>query len=187
MVLDAMTAIATRSSCRSYTGALPDVATLQAIAKAGLAAPSAVNRQPWEIRLVTNRELRDEIEAELLASLEADEDKTGYNRIMSRGGKPFYDAPCLIVVAKDAAQEGAPLDSGIVVQNLALAATALGVDNVICGMARLALAGPKKDYFAQKLNLSLGYEFAISILLGHAATPQPAPHQPDLTKLQVIE
>ncbi len=39
--------------------------TLQILLRAGMAAPSAVNRQPWQFVVVTNRQLLDRLGAEL--------------------------------------------------------------------------------------------------------------------------
>jgi nitroreductase len=182
MPLDTLTAINNRFACRNFSSTLPDADVLRLIADAGLAAPSSQNRQPWEIRLVTNSELRNELETEVIAAMVA----AGDPRISSEGGKPFYGAPCLVVIAKQTSFDAAALNCGIVAQNIALAATALGVDNLVCGRTRLAFAGGKRDYFSERLELSTGYEFAVSVLLWHSSEPAVAPHAKDQAKLKVI-
>jgi Nitroreductase len=57
--------IMTRASVRSFTGEAIPRETLLRIVKAGMAAPSAVNVQPWEIVAVTDRLKMDELCAEL--------------------------------------------------------------------------------------------------------------------------
>ena len=52
-------AIMTRASVRSFTGDTVPRETLIRIAKAGMAAPSAMNVQPWAIVLVEDREKLD--------------------------------------------------------------------------------------------------------------------------------
>lgn len=47
--------IMTRASARNYTGESISRETLERIARAGMAAPSAVNVQPWELVIVTER------------------------------------------------------------------------------------------------------------------------------------
>ncbi len=44
-----------RSSVRNYTDAPIDEATLETLVKAGMAAPTAANMQPWEV-VITNKE-----------------------------------------------------------------------------------------------------------------------------------
>jgi nitroreductase len=57
--------IMSRASVRSFTGESVPRETLMRIVRAGLAAPSAVNVQPWAIVLVMNRGKLDALCAEL--------------------------------------------------------------------------------------------------------------------------
>jgi len=54
-----------RASARDFTGGAVPKETLLRIVKAGMAAPSAMNVQPWEFILVTDRLKLDELCAEL--------------------------------------------------------------------------------------------------------------------------
>jgi nitroreductase len=54
-----------RASARNFTGEAIPRETLLRIVRAGMAAPSAVNVQPWAFILVTDRLLLDELCAEL--------------------------------------------------------------------------------------------------------------------------
>lgn len=178
--------IAKRYSCRAFDGVLPEGQALEQIAQAALCSPSGVNRQAWRVIVVTDRALIDEMEAEGLRMLSQMEDQSMYQRILSRGGTLFYHAPCMIMVPVDAAQmPGAALDCGILCQTVALAATSLGVDNLICGLAGLAFAGEKGADFAARLGFPAGYAFGAAILLGHAAHTG-APHEPDEAKISFL-
>lgn len=179
--------IATRFSCRSFTDAMPTDEQLSVIAKAGIQAPSGMNRQGWQVIVVKNEELIKEMDTEGMKVMSNMEDKTMFNRIMSRGGKLLYNAPCLIVIAiKEADPKGAELvDLGIVAQNIVLAATSLGIDNVHCGLLGLAFAGEKTDDFKARLQFPDGYEYGIGILLGFAKETKP-PHEPDEGKITII-
>jgi nitroreductase len=57
--------IMTRASVRSFTGEQIPRETLLRIVRAGMAAPSAMNVQPWEFVVVTDRLKMDELCAEL--------------------------------------------------------------------------------------------------------------------------
>jgi len=57
--------IMTRASARSFTGETIPRETLLRIAKAGMAAPSAMNVQPWAIVIVSDRKKLDELCAAL--------------------------------------------------------------------------------------------------------------------------
>jgi nitroreductase len=143
--LTALEAIATRYSCRAFTNKLPSDEDLELIAKAAVQSPSGMNRQLWRVIVVKNKALLADLEAEGMKNLAAFPDKSAYERIMSRGGKLFYNAPCMIVVSIAGAQPARAemFDCGIVAENIALAATALGIDNLICGLAAFSFAGEK--------------------------------------------
>jgi nitroreductase len=168
---------------------MPSDENLQTIAEAALAAPSGVNRQLWRVIIVKNKELLDELEIEGMKNIAAFPDKSIYERIMSRGGKVYYNAPCQIVVPIGKVEpSGAELfDCGIVAQNIALAATSLGIDNLICGLIAFAFAGEKRDYFKKRLGFPDDYEIGISVLLGYAETPGGKPHELDFSKITTIE
>ena len=59
------TVIMSRASVRSFTGEAIPQDTILRILKAGMAAPSAMNCQPWEFVLVTDRSRLNELCAEL--------------------------------------------------------------------------------------------------------------------------
>lgn len=55
--------IMTRASVRQFTNQPISKDTLETIVKAGMAAPTAVNKQPWEFVVVTDREVLDSLKA----------------------------------------------------------------------------------------------------------------------------
>jgi nitroreductase len=56
-------AIAKRYSCRAYKDEPIDEDVIEEIVTAGMRAPSAVNRRPWHIIVVTDAELREQLAA----------------------------------------------------------------------------------------------------------------------------
>lgn len=183
---ETLRAIAERYSCRYFKSEPIAEELLQAIAVAGVQAPSAHNWQPWQIIVVTNPELLSDMQSEALAGLERQANQGNYNYVMKLGGNVFYGAPCLMVVAMDTKNRGAALDCGIVGQNIVLAATSLGIDSVYCGFTYHAFNGPRGQEFKERLNLPPGYDFGCSILLGHAEATK-APHVPNLEKITYLK
>lgn len=175
-----------RYSCRSYKDQMPEAEKLDAIAAAAVQSPSGMNVQPWQIILVKDRQLMAEFESEAMKLLASMKDKSSYERIMSRGGKCYYNAPCMFVVAVNpAASPYAGVDTGIVVQNIALAAQSQGLGSVICAMVRIPLGGEKGAELEKRLQFPQGYEFGCAVLVGYEEN-KGTPHQPDLKKLTVI-
>jgi nitroreductase len=184
----AIDAIIHRYSCRNFTNKMPSYDDLETIAKAAVAAPSGMNRQLWRVIILKNKKLIEEMEKEGMRVMASMPDKSMYERIMSRGGKLFYNAPCMAVVPIAKAEPaGAELfDCGIVAQNIALATTALGIDSLICGLAAFCFAGESGEEFKKLLNFPEGYEIGIAVLLGYAKEPGK-PHAPDFGKISFIE
>ena len=172
--------IKNRYSCRAFDGKMPPKGMLEAIAMAAVQSPSAMNNQPWKIYVITNAALINEMDKAGLDALANFEDTAAYERMMARGGKLFYNAPCMFLIAK---QSGADLDCGIVCENIALAAASLELGNVICGLAGLAF---KNEEFTKKIGIPEGYEFGMSVLVGYSVSPT-APHEIDASKIEYID
>ena len=175
--------IKNRYSCRNYTGEPVEQEKLEAIALAGVQAPSAMNNQPWKIIVIKDKALIDEMDADTMDMLsKSTEEKEVYERMMSRGGKVFYNAPCMIVIVKESQ---ADMDCGIVSENIALAASSLGLGNAICGLAALSFKTEKGESFKNKI-IPEGYEFGVAVLVGYAANDMGTPHEVDMSKIKYI-
>ncbi len=184
---ETLNVIAKRYSCRDFKSEMPSDEILQAIAGAAIQAPSGMNRQAWRVIVVKDQTLMRDMESEGMNYLANMEDKSSYNRIMERGGRLFYGAPCMILVPIDPTQYGpALIDCGILCQNITLAATSLGIANIMCGFTGLAFAsGLRAEEFSKRLDFPDGYAFGCSVLLGYANTAKP-PHEPDKDKISFI-
>lgn len=180
---ETLTTIAKRYSCRAYDSRLPEKSTLEAIASAAVQSPSAMNRQPWQLIVITNKSFIDEMDAEGMRILSEAEDKTTYERFMNRGGTLYYNAPCMFLILK---KPGTDLDIGIVSENIALAATSLGLGNVICGMAAIPFNGAKGESFKKRAGITDGWEFGMTVLVGYAEK-SGTPHEPDMSKVRFID
>jgi len=176
--------IAQRYSCRHFSETPLTCDQMNAIVDAALAAPSALNRQPWRVIVIEDKTLIDEMDAEGMNMLAAAEDQSGYERMKSRGGKLFYNAPCMIMVASDGSSY-ASMDCGILSQNVALAAHSLGLGSVICGMAGIPLSGSCEGEFKKRMQFPEGYDFGIAILVGTAKSGK-APHELDPGKVTYV-
>jgi nitroreductase len=147
-----------RRSIRRYTGREIEDAVLQEVLKAGMYAPSAVNKQPWHFILVR--------------------DKQQFKRIASV--HPYASmlpgASAAIVVCGDEQMSNTldywPVDCAAATENMLLAAHGLGLGGVWLGVY------PRKERIAAIANLfELPvhiHPFAI-ISLGYPAEVKPLP------------
>ncbi len=114
----AIALILERKSVRSFTGEAVARADLETLMKAGMAAPSARNRQPWEFVAVTDRPTLD-----LLA------DGLPYAKMLYQAGAAIV--VCAVVEkAHDRLPEYAVIDTCAATENILLAAEALGLGAV---------------------------------------------------------
>lgn len=182
MINEKLELFAKRYSCRSFTGELPDKDLLDGIALAAVMSPSGMNMQPWLINVITDKAFLDEMDEKAMQVMAAMEDKAMYERFVARGGKVFYNAPCMFLILK---KPGTDLDCGIVSENIALAAAALGLGNVICGMARIPFESDMGGEYMKRAGFCDGYEFGMTVLVGIAAGSGSG-HEPDLEKIRFL-
>ena len=179
--------IAQRYSCRHFQPRPVPAETLSAIAEAGLHAPSATDRQPWRILVLTNAEAIADLEAAGLAALRQ-ADPAGYERIQGRGGRLLYGAPAVILVLQQELPGivKADLDSGILTATIALAAQGLGVNSCIAALTGHAFAAADGQARKQSLGFPEGFDFVVSVLLGYESAEPKAPHAIDPAKVITI-
>jgi nitroreductase len=133
--------------------------------------------------IITNKSFIEEMDEDGMKILSEAEDKAVYERFIGRGGKLFYNAPCMFLILKKPETD---LDAGIVSQNIALAASSLGLGNVICGMARIPLNGANGESYKARAGFSPGWEFGMAVLVGHAEK-SGTPHEADMSKIRFME
>ncbi|NLJ41099.1 MAG: nitroreductase family protein [Clostridiales bacterium] len=178
--------ISTRFSCRNFTDEPVAQEHLEAIAKAAVESPSAMNLQPWRIVAVTDRELLDEIDSAIMEGLK-ETDQNRYDRMVARGGKIFFGGTAVFFIPTkiDESNPYTNIDLGIVSQTIALAATSLGLGSLICGYSRHGFKGEKGKYFAKRLGFPPGYRLDLAVVVGHKGA-EGSPHEPDMSKISYI-
>ena len=181
---ETLKSIAERYSCRDFTGKALTDEQIKSLVQAALAAPSGMNSQPWHIIVVTDKKLIDELDAEGMKILASAEDKSAYERFMSRGGKLLYNAPCMVIITAEKPQSSA-MDCGILTENVALAAHSMGLGNVIVGMTSVPLSGENGANFKKRLKFPQGHDFSMSVLVGEAKSTKE-PHELDMGKVSYV-
>lgn len=144
--MDAIEAIKTRRSIRSFKSEPVPRGIIEDIIDCARLAPTAINLQPWEFVVVTDAEMRKRIA-----------DETDY-------GKFIAQAPvCIAVFCKDVKYY---LEDGCAAtQNILLAAHAHG-------LGACWVAGDKKPYAArigELLGIPSGYKLVSLIAIGYPA------------------
>ena len=153
-------AIKERSSTRGYTSEPLTDAELQTLIHAGLQAPTAANKQEIHFTVLKG-------DNPILTELE--EEKNRLRNITAQEHNFYYEAPVVVILSADSSYKWSPLDAGIAVENMALAAEDLGLGNLIIGCIFDAMRGEKKEYFSKALKFPDNYEYEIAIAFGHKA------------------
>jgi nitroreductase len=186
-VLDA---IAARHSCRQYTNEPVARADLEVIAQAGVQAPSSRGNAPWYVAVVTDPALLADLSLSALRLI-ARHEKRVVEQCEEEARNLFYNAPALIVVATKDTHDytSADLDAGLMVENMCLAATALGLGSCICGFATQGFRDNKStdgERLSQLLGFPWGYEMTVSVIIGHPAGAGTQ-HPTDLSTIHFFE
>lgn len=164
-----------RRAIRKYTEQQVPESKIDTIMKCAIFAPSALNKQPWEIRVVQNPEILKEINQRFLKFAEGKEFQGSASRYRESGFSIFHNAPTLIVIASDKANANAKMDVGIALQNILLSADALGLGTCPLGTLVPILNLPENQDLLKLLNIPEGYEVAINVSLGYPAENPTAP------------
>ena len=155
---EVLSSIAKRSSARSYSDEDLTKEQIGLILEAGLQGPTGMNKQEIHFTVVKgDNPVLDELDAEKRRIREQEKGEHNF----------FYEAPELIILSADKSFRWNKVDSGIAVENMAVAAESLGLGSLIIGCVYDALHGEKRDYFSKQLKFPEGYEFEIALAVGH--------------------
>ncbi len=158
--MDTLEAILTRRSVRSFTDRMVPDDVLKKILEAAMFAPSAGNQQPWQYVVVTDRKLLEKL------------------AVVSPNSAPAAKAPLAMLVCADMSLEKHPgywvIDCSAAIQNMLLAAHALGLGGVWCGIYP---AEDRMDGCRRLFKLPKEVVPHSLIPLGYPAAPLPPPPQ----------
>ena len=167
--------IMTRRSIRQYKDGPVARETMKTIMECGINAPSGQNKQSWEIRVVDDPAVMNEI-IDLMAA-----GNPGVDKGMIKGC--FRNAPTMVFIANDPSYDFSVIDCGILSQNIMLSGWSLGVGSVCLGSpVRFLVNAPEA---IARLGFSEGYTPVICIGMGYPAeSPEAKPR--DFGKVKFI-
>ena len=172
--------IMARRSVRKYLDKPVEHAKLEAIALAGINAPSAMNWQNWEVRIIEDQKLIADV------SEVYKQENPGMVERDPNFKNMFRNAPNLICVC--APSDGNfNLDAGLLGENMMLAAQSLGLGTCIqTGPVRFLLTCEKAKFFLDRLGIPEGYKLLYVIAVGYPdEKPEAKPR--DASKVKYIK
>lgn len=177
-------AIEARRSIRAYKDTPVEHEKLQLLAECGVKAPSAMNRQEWEVRIVDSKAWIDDCTATYLNAVEGT-GKADYMKNAPGFKNIFRNAPAVIFVA---APEGvfAGENVGCLAQNIMLAATELDLGTCFLGSVQMMFAEPAMKERLQSLGFSEGYHLRYALAVGYP-DETPEAKERDMSKIKFVE
>lgn len=152
----------TRRSVRAYKPDPVPTALLEEVLRAGTYAPTGGGRQSPVLVAVTDRAARDEI-SRLNAA------------VMGKDTDPYYGAPVLVLALADPASSTWVEDASCALENMMLAAHALGLGSVWVHREREIFDSEAGKALLRAWGLPETLRGVGSIALGYASGPAPAP------------
>lgn len=171
--------IMTRRSVRQYKPQAVEREKMQTIVECGINAPNAMNKQPWEVRVVDNADYINGVtELYKKANPKAAEDPAFKNI--------FRNAPTVVFIGHDTKSESAPFDCGLLAENMMISAWSMGIGSCCLGSPARFMKTPEAAEYLQKLGFSEGYELLYCIGFGYP-DEAPAAKPREAVKVKFVE
>ena len=152
--MEAIETMLTRRSVKKYKSEPVAKELIEKIVEAGTYAPTGRNAQAPIILAITDRHVRDELS------------KTNAEILGAPNSDPFYGAPVVLVVLADKQRNTRVYDGSVVMENLMLAAHALGVGSCWIHRAKETFEQPRWKEWLQTLGIEGEYEGIGNCVLG---------------------
>lgn len=149
-----------RRSIRKFKNKMVEQELIDEVVKAGTYAPSGMNRQSPIIIEITNKEVRDR-----LSKIN--------EKIMGVDTDPFYGAPVVLVVLADKTCPTYIYDGSVVMENMMLAATSLGLGSCWIHRAKEEFETEKGKEILKSLGITGNYEGIGNCILGYPDGEEP--------------
>lgn len=158
--------ILTRRSIRAYKPEQIRDEELDAILKAGMYAPSAVNQQSWHFTVVQNKDMLKRIDSIC---------KAVFKRQGDENFSVIYNAPTLIIVSGNENAVAPQLDGALAIENMFLAAESLGIGSCWINAVRSLPETSEGRALKKELGIPAGYIIVGSGAFGYKNIKQPSP------------
>ena len=172
--------IMARRSVRKYLDKPVEHDKLEVVVRAGINAPSGMNRQPWIVRVVEDQQLIADVN-EVFKKENPDQVARDPNF-----KNMFRNAPNLICVCTPDDGRG-ELDAGLLGENMMLAAQAMGLGTCcLGGPVRFLNTNANVRFFLDRLDIPEGFKLNYILAIGYP-DEQPDAKPRDTSKVKYIQ
>ncbi len=170
---DMLRLIAERRSIRSFTEQQISDAELDEILTAGLYAPNARNMQKWHFTAIQDRNLLGRMVEIIKENLAQSGVEFLAERSKDPGYNTFYHAPTVVMLSAPENSPFGQIDCGAAAENIALAATSLGIGSCVMTSPAFLFASEKGNALRPQLGIPEGYNHVCCVALGYADGERP--------------
>lgn len=173
MVNETIKTILKRRSIRSFKHNQINDEELKLIIKAGLFAPSAMNRQPCHITVLQDKKTIGKLNKTAKAFFEKSDDENLKARANSEKFDIFYNAPTVVIISVNDSDTFADIDSAAMQQNMLIAATSLNIGSCWIGASQFIFLTDAGKELMKELEIPSGYTPKNMFILGYTAGEDP--------------
>lgn len=172
--------IMTRRSIRDYKPEAVDREQMAKIIECGIYAPSAMNMQPWAVRVVDAPDFLDGVTAIAVEQMPQLKEQENFRNF-------FRNAPTVAFIACPEQCYSGEYDSGLLSENMMLSAWSMGIGSCCLGSVVPVMNSEAAKPYMERLNLPEGYKLLVAIAFGYPAGDTPAAPERDASKAYYVE
>lgn len=175
-----MEVIMSRRSIRDYKTEAVDREAMAKVIECGIYAPSAMNQQPWAVRVVDDAEFLDGVTAIAVEKMPQLKEQEGFRNF-------FRNAPTVAFIACPEESYSGEYDCGLLSENMMLAAWSMGIGSCCLGSVVPVMNSEEAKPYMERLNLPEGYKLLVAIAFGYPEGEHPAAPERDASKAYYVE
>lgn len=159
--------ILSRRSIRSYKTEQIKQEQLDTIMQCAINAPSALNKQSWEVRVIQNADLLSRINNSFVEKAKGKTLQGSAARAQEPGFSVYHGSPTLIIVGKDKSNPYSAVDCGLLAQNILLSAESMDIGTCVIGNMASILNAPDSKDFLKEINMPDTHDVVFGIAIGY--------------------
>lgn len=167
--------IMTRRSVRDYKAEPVCREQMAKVIECGIYAPSAMNMQPWAVRVVDDKEFIDGVTAIAVEQNPKLKEQPGFRNF-------FRNAPTVAFIACPEESYSGEYDCGLLSENMMLAAWSMGIGSCCLGSVVPVMNSEAAKPYMERLALPEGYKLLVAIAFGYPAGDAPEAPARDASK-----
>lgn len=175
--------ILTRRSCRKFFDNQIEDDDINKIVECGLSAPSGMNKQPWFIVALKNKDIINKFTENIKSNFLKSDCLWRKKWAEEKNVNFFYNPPVLFLIFGNLLSEYSKIDCAIVAENMTLACEALGLASCMIG----EVSWIDKDILFEKIKVPKDYDIVLGLSVGYAKNPNKTKRKINSKKFSIID